>query len=115
MENYPLKPEQVRAPNSLSPSEIRKSLEELDSKIKVLQGRANATTSDSNHTYHQHIATLEAKKQKIKEKMGSAEEHSLDTWKEIRNGIDIIWKEVMSYFDKKPEDNKQNNNTNPKK
>ena len=105
MDRYPLKPEQVRAPGSLSPNEIRKSLEELDSKIKILHGRVNATTADSNHTYRQHIAALEAKKQKIKEKMGATAEDSFDTWKEIRNGIDIIWKEVMSYFDKKPEDN----------
>lgn len=104
MERYPLKPEQMRAPDSLSPNEVRKSLAELDSKIKILQGRANATAADSHHTYHQHIAALEAKKAKIMEKLGPSDDHSLDTWKEIRNGIEIIRKEVMSYFEKKPDD-----------
>ena len=112
MEKYPLKPEQMRAPDNLSPNEIRKSLAELDSKIKMLQGRANATAADSNHTYHQHIAALEAKKSKIMAKLGTSDDHSLDTWKEIRNGIDIMWKEVMSYFDKKPDDKSPNGNSN---
>jgi predicted nucleic acid-binding Zn-ribbon protein len=111
MENFPLKPEQVRAPNHLSPSEIRKSLEELDSKIKVLQGRANATAADSHHTYHQHIAALEAKKQKLRERMVTTADDSVDTWKEIRNGLDLIWKDVMKYFEKKPEDTNTTGNS----
>lgn len=87
----------MRAPNHLSREEVQKSLEELDNKIKVLKGRANATTADSNNTYHEHIAALEKKRELIAQKMGDNEPDS-STWQDLRNGIDKLRNDVDKFF-----------------
>src|SRR5215217_6658207 len=100
MDHYPLKPDNMRAPAHLSRAEIEQSLEELDSKIKVLQGRAHATTADSNHTYHQHIAALERKRGLIADKLnatGNDNNHS--TWTDIKNGIDNLANDIKKIWE----------------
>jgi|SRR5688572_3981032 hypothetical protein len=100
MSSYPPKPENVRAPNNLSPNEIRKSLEELDGKIKILQGRAHATTVDSNHTYHEHIAALERKRSLIADKLNaSANDSSNSTWTDIKSGIDSLANDIKKIWE----------------
>ncbi|HSI90326.1 MAG TPA: hypothetical protein VK927_04375 [Adhaeribacter sp.] len=90
MDTYNLKPENMRAPQNLSEADIKKSLEELDAKIKTLKGRAHATAADSNHTYHQHIAALEAKRSLIAEKMDSTEQKTQSAWDDIKKKIDNL-------------------------
>ncbi|SFG09732.1 sll1863 family stress response protein [Pontibacter chinhatensis] len=88
MDNYPLKPENMRVPEHLTKGEVQKSLDELDNKIKTLKARVNATTADSNHTYHEHIAGLERKRELILQKMGDPnnnEQHWSDLHKNIGN------------------------------
>jgi soluble cytochrome b562 len=97
MDNYPLKPESMRAPNNLSREDVRKSLDELDNKIKVLKGRANATTADSNNTYNEHIAALEKKRELIAQKVNTKEQDS-STWQDLRNGIDKLKSDVDNFF-----------------
>jgi SMC interacting uncharacterized protein involved in chromosome segregation len=97
MDNYPLKPESMRAPNNLTREEVQKSLEELDSKIKVLKGRANATTADSNNTYQEHIAALERKRELIAQKMNNREQNT-STWQDMRSGIDNLKKDIDNFF-----------------
>lgn len=97
MDNYPLKPESMRAPNNLSREDVQRSLDELDNKIKVLKGRANATTADSNNTYHEHIAALERKRELISQKMGEKEQNS-STWQDLRNGIEKLKNDVDNFF-----------------
>ena len=100
MTSYPPKPESVRAPEHLSHEEIKKSLEELDGKIKILQGRAHATTVDSNHTYHEHIAALERKRSLIAEKLNaSANDSSQSTWTDIKNGIDGLANDIKKIWE----------------
>lgn len=90
MDTYNLKPEHMRAPENLTETEIKKSLDELDTKIKTLKARVQATTADSNHTYHEHIAALEAKRAKIAEKMSSPEQKSQSAWDEIKKNIENL-------------------------
>ena len=90
MDTYNLKPEHMRAPDNLSEKEIRKSLEELDNKIKTLQARVHATTADSRHTYHEHIAALEAKRALIAQKLDSPEAKSQSAWDEIKKNINNL-------------------------
>ncbi len=97
MDNYPLKPENMRAPNHLTREEVQKSLDELDNKIKVLKGRANATTADSNNTYHEHIAALERKRELIAQKM-DAKEQTTSTWQDLRSGIDKLKTDIDNFF-----------------
>ncbi|GAA4428983.1 hypothetical protein GCM10023188_13820 [Pontibacter saemangeumensis] len=97
MDHYPLKPEHMKAPAHLTREEIQQSLEELDSKIKVLKGRANATAADSNHTYHQHIAGLERKRELIASKMATAEDNQ-STWQELREGLDNLKDDLTNLF-----------------
>lgn len=97
MDNYPLKPERMRAPNNLTREEVQRSLEELDSKIKVLKGRVNATTADSNNTYHEHIAALERKRELIAQKM-NVKESDTSTWQDLRNGIDKLRNDIDKFF-----------------
>lgn len=99
MDHYPLKPENMRAPAKLSRNEIEKSLEELDSKIKILKGRANATAADSKHTYHEHIAGLERKRTLIAEKLEETDNKSEDWWNDLGKGIDHLRTEIKKLFD----------------
>ncbi|WP_242928583.1 hypothetical protein [Pontibacter vulgaris] len=97
MDTYHLKPENMRAPDNLSRAEIQKSLEELDSKIKTLRAKVNATAADSNHTYHEHIAALEAKRHLIANKLGDAEDtHS--KWQELKDGLDNLKNDLNKLF-----------------
>jgi hypothetical protein len=96
MSNIPA-PEHVRVPQHLSDKDLRQSLEDLDGKIKTLRNRAHATTEGANHTYHEHIAMLEAKRNKLAERLGptpadDAQPNSQDqsTWSEIWHGIENL-------------------------
>jgi chromosome segregation ATPase len=97
MDHYPLKPENMRAPAHLTREEIEKSLDELDSKIKVLKGRANATTADSNHTYHEHIAGLEKKRELIASKLADAED-SQSKWQTLKDGLENLKEDMNNLF-----------------
>lgn len=97
MDTYNLKPEHMRAPAHLSREEIQKSLDELDSKIKILKGRVNATAADSNHTYHEHIAALEAKRELIAQKFNDQDE-SQSKWQGLRDGLDNLKKDMDNLF-----------------
>lgn len=97
MDTYNLKPEHMRAPSHLSREEVQKSLDELDNKIKILKGRVNATTADSNHTYHEHIAALEAKRELIAQKLGDQED-SQSKWQGIKDGLDNLRKDMDDLF-----------------
>jgi len=87
----------MRAPNNLSREEIQKSLDELDNKIKTLKARANATAADSHHTYHEHIAGLEKKRELIASKMANAQDNN-STWQDLQNGINGIKKDIENFF-----------------
>ncbi|MFD2513469.1 hypothetical protein ACFSRY_06290 [Pontibacter locisalis] len=89
MDTYNLKPENMRAPNHLTREEVQKSLEELDSKIKTLRGRINATTADSNNTYHEHIAALERKRELIASKMNESDD-TQQKWQDLHNNINNL-------------------------
>ncbi|MBX0332604.1 hypothetical protein K3G39_05080 [Pontibacter sp. HSC-14F20] len=97
MDTYNLKPEHMRAPNNLSREEVEKSLQELDSKIKTLKARVNATAADSNHTYHEHIAALETKRELIANKMGDQED-SQSKWQGLKDGLDSLKKDMDDLF-----------------
>ncbi|MDQ3292030.1 MAG: hypothetical protein M3Q05_12150 [Bacteroidota bacterium] len=99
MDHYPLKPENMRAPAHLSRAEIQQSLEELDNKIKVLQGRAHATTADSNHTYHEHIAGLEKKRALLVQKLDATQDETSSTWTDIKNGLQNLKDEIRNMLD----------------
>ncbi|MCX2740219.1 hypothetical protein [Pontibacter anaerobius] len=78
----------MRAPDHLTKGEVQKSLDELDKKITTLKARVNATAADSNHTYHEHIAGLERKRELIVQKMGdpsNEQQHWSDLHKNISN------------------------------
>jgi chromosome segregation ATPase len=97
MDTYNLKPENMRAPANLSREEIQKSLDELDNKIKTLKGRVNATAADSHHTYHEHIAALEAKRELIAQKLGDKEDTE-SKWQGLKDGLDSIKKDIDNLF-----------------
>lgn len=100
MTSHPPKPENVRAPANLSPKEIRQSLEELDGKIKILQGRAHATAADSNHTYHEHIAALERKRALIASKLGESDDNdpNSSTWNDIKSSIESLTNDIKKIW-----------------
>ena len=97
MDTYHLKPEHMRAPNNLTREEIQKSLDELDSKIKTLRAKVNAATADSNHTYHEHIAALEKKRELIAEKLNDTED-TQDKWSNLRSGLDNLKNDIENLF-----------------
>ncbi|NDK56641.1 sll1863 family stress response protein [Pontibacter fetidus] len=97
MDTYNLKPEHMRAPDNLTREEIQKSLDELDGKIKTLRAKVNATTADSNHTYHEHIAALEKKRELIANKLNDTED-TQDKWHNLRSGLDTLKNEIENLF-----------------
>ncbi|MBB6610810.1 hypothetical protein H7F15_07160 [Pontibacter sp. Tf4] len=97
MDTYNLKPEHMRAPDHLTREEIQKSLNELDSKIKVLRAKVNATTADSSHTYHEHIAALEKKRELIAQKLEDKEDNQ-DKWQNLRTGLDKLKNDIENLF-----------------
>ncbi len=97
MDTYHLKPENMRAPDNLTKEEVEKSLTELDSKIKTLRARVNATAADSNHTYHQHIAALEKKRELIATKLNDSED-TQDKWQNLRSGLDNLKNDIENLF-----------------
>ena len=94
MDTYNLKPENMRAPDHLSETEIKKSLDELDGKIKTLKARVHATTAESHHTYHEHIAALETKRALIADKLNSPEVKTQSAWDEIKKKIDNLGEDL---------------------
>lgn len=89
----------MRAPERLSRADIQKSLEELDAKIKVLQGRAHATAAHSHHTYHEHIAGLEKKRALIAEKLGTTQDEESSTWTDLKSKLAHLKDEVRNMLD----------------
>ena len=100
-------PEHVRPPQNLSATSLRQALTELESKIQTLRNRAHATTAGAPHTYHEHIASLEAKRHKLQERLGPAPQsatsastttHSSDhsTWDEIWRGIENLREDLRN-------------------
>ncbi len=87
----------MRAPGNLSREEIEKSLNELENKIKTLKARANATAADSTHTYHEHIAGLEKKRELLASKMASTPDNS-SNWQDIRKGLDTLINDFNNLF-----------------
>lgn len=83
----------MRAPNNLTKGEVQKSLDELDSKIKTLRGRLNATTADSNNTYQEHIAGLERKRELIVKKMGDPNNQQ-QHWNDLHHNISDLHNEA---------------------
>jgi hypothetical protein len=92
--SYTPNPDHMRAPSHLSEKELRQALDELDSKIKMLNARANATTANSPHHYHEHVAALEVKRSQLASQLGSPEARGADgqggVWTEIKRGIDTL-------------------------
>jgi chromosome segregation ATPase len=89
MDTYSLNPDHMRAPKNLTRDEVKKSLTELDNKIKTLRGRVNATTADSNNTYHEHIAALERKRELIADKINDADE-TQQKWQDLNTNINDL-------------------------
>lgn len=83
----------MRAPNHLTREEIQKSLDELDSKIKTLKAKVNATTADSHHTFHEHIAALEQKRGLIANKLGTSGEDN-SGWQNLQSGLDDLHRDA---------------------
>lgn len=86
MDTYNMKPENMRAPDGLTKGEVQKSLDELDSKIKTLRGRLNATTAGSSNTYQEHITALERKRELIVDKMGDPNNQQ-EHWNSLHRNI----------------------------
>ena len=86
----------MRVPQHLTAGTLQLALDELDGKIKTLRNRVHATTAGSQNTYHEHIASLEAKRTKLAAQLsahpatdsGASEPHS--AWEEIMRGIDNL-------------------------
>jgi chromosome segregation ATPase len=102
---YTPNPNHMRAPHHLSTAELQQALEELDSKIKTLHARANATTADSPHHYHEHIAALEVKRHQLSEQLGAADrastaddDRSGSVWTDLRRGIDTLREDISKLF-----------------
>lgn len=93
MDTYPLKPENMRAPDGLTKGEVQKSLDELENKIRTLRGRLNATTADSNNTYQEHIAALERKRELIMEKMED-KNNQQQHWQDLHHNINNLHNEA---------------------
>lgn len=102
---YVPNPEHMRAPRHLSTAELQQALDELNSKIKTLNARANATTAGAPHHYHEHVAALEVKRQQLAEQLGAADrdthpddDRSGGVWTDLKRGIDTLRDDISKLF-----------------
>ncbi|GAA4005087.1 hypothetical protein GCM10022408_16120 [Hymenobacter fastidiosus] len=96
-------PENVRVPLHLTEENLRQALDELDGKIKTLHNRTHATTATSRNTYHEHIASLEARRAKLANLLGpraapgtTVAQRESSAWDEIRRGIDNLREDLRN-------------------
>ena len=87
-------PAHPRAPRLTEP-ELRRSLDELDAKIRTLRNRAHATAAGSPNTYQQHADALETKRGQLAEQLGQAPAAPADgpepgAGAHVRRGIDAL-------------------------
>lgn len=101
-------PDHMRVPATLSAENLHQALTELDTKIKTLHNRANATTAGSQATYQQHAQALEAKRARLVERLhattgplpdaatpaGSTPPES--TWDEVWRGIETLRQDLRN-------------------
>ncbi|MDU0371397.1 hypothetical protein ACFPAF_13395 [Hymenobacter endophyticus] len=93
-------PDHMRVPANLSAENLHQALTELDTKIKTLHNRANATTAGSQATYHQHAEALEVKRARLAEALyhtSSANPPTATppaTTQEAGGTLDEIWRGI---------------------
>lgn len=98
-------PENHRAPRHLSVEQAREALDELDIKLDVLRRRARATAVDSPHTYHQHIAVLERKRELLHSSFEQVRQVDGDKpdgeslWSDLKSGIDTLRQDLKDLMD----------------
>ena len=99
-------PDHQRAPRCLTPVQAREALTELDSKLDTLRRRAQATAAPGaadtpTHTYHQHIAVLERKRELLQETYlaTTTAPVSITAWAELLAGIDTLRQEAKKLLD----------------
>lgn len=100
-------PEHHRAPQHLSVEQAREALDELDNKLEVLRRRVRATAADSAHTYHQHIAALERKREllrasfeQVRQAAGDDNKAGGDSlWTDLKSGIDTLRQDLKDLLD----------------
>ena len=93
-------PAHPRAPRLTEP-ELRRSLDELDAKIRTLRNRAHATAAGSPNTYQQHADALETKRGQLAEqlsRLAAAPAAGSDpgAWVHIRRGVDALSDDVQT-------------------
>jgi hypothetical protein len=103
--NHTPNPDHMRAPRHLSTAELQTALDELDSKIKTLNARANTTAAGAPHHYHEHIAALEVKRRQLGEQLGAADrdtpaddDRSGSVWTDLKRGIDTLREDISRLF-----------------
>lgn len=98
-------PDHQRAPRHLTAAQVREALTELDAKLDTLRRRAHATAADSApiHTYHEHVASLERKRELLTalltradtEKSGEGD----SVWADLKSGIDTLRQDLKRLLD----------------
>ena len=103
--SYVPNPDRMRAPHHLSDAELQQALDELDTKIKTLSARANATAAGTPHHYHEHIAALEVKRGQLSAQLGDAtrnasadDDRSGTVWTDLKRGIDTLREDISKLF-----------------
>ncbi|RSK42186.1 hypothetical protein [Hymenobacter perfusus] len=104
-------PDHMRVPANLSAEALQHALTELDTKIRTLHNRANATTAGSSATYQQHAEALEAKRARLAERLhattspagtlpaaasADAPKQHESTWEEVWRGIETLRQDLRN-------------------
>lgn len=104
-------PDHMRVPANLSAEALQQALTELDTKIRTLHNRANATTAGSSATYQQHAEALEAKRARLVERLHTtpgpastppdtaapyAPKQHESTWDEVWRGIETLRQDLRN-------------------
>lgn len=105
-------PDHMRVPANLSAEALQHALTELDTKIRTLHNRANATTAGSSATYQQHAEALEAKRARLVERLhataaptgmlpdgeipSTGPKQPDSTWDEVWRGIETLRQDLRN-------------------
>lgn len=74
-------------------------LKEWDDRIKQLEALSDKAKPEDKVEYVEHIEYLRAKQKNIREKLEEIKQSHESIWQGIRDGVDSIFNDMVSYYE----------------
>lgn len=71
-------------------------LKEWSAKIDALKAKADKAGAEQKIKYYEHIESLRARQQKVREKLDKLRASSEAAWEDLRGSVEHAWEELKS-------------------